>query len=217
MKVNPPNPADYSHVWRMRSVGIVAGESFDFESLDAATQALFDRTRGLAYAKIAAKGKDLGTAVNGWSMSLGVMGAYGIQYLQRAAVALFGLGANQLDDAYYPILINDRGPTEDPVVLHFEPEEIPPAGAYWSVTLYDEKGFPVPNALGRGAIADWMDLFYGDDGSLDIYIQPESPGAAKESNWLPSPADEPWNLTLRLYAPAPDALDGSWEPPGLRG
>jgi hypothetical protein len=164
-----------------------------------------------------ARGKALGTPANGWSMLLGVMGAYGIQYLQRAAVALAGLGANQLGNAHYPLLIDDRGPTEDPVVLHFAADEIPPVGAYWSVTLYDKKGFPVPNALNRGAIAGWMDLFYNDDGSLDLYIQPHSPGADKESNWLPSPADEAWNLTQRLYAPLPDALVGTWKPPALQG
>lgn len=217
MKLNPPNSADYSHVWRMRHIGIVAGESLDFEALDATTQAVFDGARATGYAKMASRSKSLGTAVNGWNMLLGVMGAYGIQYLQRAAVALVGLGANQLGDAYYPMLIDDRGPTEDPAVLHFDADEIPPAGAYWSVTLYDEKGFAVPNALNRGAIADWMDLVYGDDGSLDLYIQSESPGADKESNWLPSPADRAWNLTMRLYAPLPNALDGTWKPPVLRG
>lgn len=82
-----------------------------------------------------------------------------------------------------------------------------------SVTLYDRKGFPVPNEIDRGAIAGWMDLAYGDDGSLDIYIQPHSPGADRESNWLPSPADEAWNLTLRLFAPLREALDGTWTPP----
>lgn len=217
MKLNPPNPVDYSHVWRMRQIGITVGESFDFESLDATTQAVFDRARATGYAKIASQGKTLGTPINGWSLLLGAMGAYGIEYLQRAAVTLVGLGANQLDDAYYPLLIDDMGPTADPVVLHFDADEIPPVGAFWSVTLYDEKGFPVPNAIDRAAIADWMDLVYGDDGSLDLYIQPESPGADKESNWLPSPADRAWNLTLRLYAPLPDALDGTWKPPALRG
>jgi hypothetical protein len=61
-----------------------------------------------------------------------------------------------------------------------------------------------------------MDLVYGDDGSLDLYIQPDSSGAALEPNWLPSPADRAWSLTSRLYAPLPEALDGTWKPPALR-
>jgi len=217
MKVSSPNPADYSHVWRMGTIGITVGESFDFNALNAEMQATFDRARTIGYAKMVATARQLGTPVNGWRMPLSVMGVYGIEYLQRAAVALAGLGANQLADAIYPIQIDDVGPTSDPVVLHFDGDGIPPVGAYWSVTLYDTKGFAVPNVLNRGAIADWMDLVYGDNGSLDLYIQPESPGADKESNWLPSPADEAWNLTLRLYAPLPDALDGTWKPPTIRG
>ena len=213
MKLNPPNSTDYSHVWRMRNIGMTVGESFDFETLDGDTQAMFDRARETAYGKMMAASKHLGTPVNGWSMPLSVMGVYGNEYLHRAAVALAGLGANQLADAIYPIQIDNVGPTVDPVVLHFDADGIPPVGAFWSVTLYDDKGFAVPNAINRGSIADWMDLAYNDDGSLDLYIQPDSPGPDLAANWLPSPADRPWNLTLRLYAPLPDALDGTWTPP----
>ena len=217
MKLNPPNPTDYSHVWRMRQIGITVGESFDFESLDATTQAVFDRARATGYAKMASVLENSGDSVNGWNMAPGGIGVYGIAYLARASVALAGLGSNQLADAHYPMLIDDRGPTADPVVLHFDADGLPPAGAFWSVTLYDDKGFPVPNALDRAAIADWMDLVYGDDGSLDLYIQPESPGADKESNWLPSPADRAWNLMVRLYAPLPEAFDGTWKLAPLGG
>jgi len=216
LKVNPPHATDYSHVWRMRNIGITVGERFDFGSLDAETRAAFDRARATAYAKMVAAISRMGTPVNGWSMALNVMGVYGNEYLKRATVALAGLGANQVDDAIYPIQIGNIGPTSDPVVLHFDADGMPPAAAFWSVTLYDDKGFAIPNAINRAAIADWMDLIYGEDGSLDLYIQPESPGPDKEANWLPSPDDRPWNLTLRLYAPLPEALDGTWTPPTVR-
>src|SRR5262249_14747633 len=100
-------------------------------------------------------------------------------------------------------------------VLHFAADEIPPVGAFWSLTMYDEKGFQAANPIDRFAIGDRNDLRYNDDGSLDIYIQHDTPGAERESNWLPAPRG-PLGLTMRLYAPAPKALDGRWNPPPIR-
>jgi hypothetical protein len=44
------------------------------------------------------------------------------------------------------------------------------------------------------------------------YVQKDSPGPAKESNWLPAPNDE-FSLVMRLYWPKQEALDGTWAPP----
>lgn len=68
------------------------------------------------------------------------------------------------------------------------------------------------NAIDRYAIGDRDDLKHNADGSLDIYIQRESPGADKESNWLPAAAG-PLGITMRLYAPKAQVLDGRWAPP----
>jgi hypothetical protein len=83
-------------------------------------------------------------------------------------------------------------------MLHFG--TVPPADAFWSVTLYDAEGYQVPNPLNRFAVSSWMPFKYNADGSLDLYFQNESPGADKEANWLPAPKGA-FNLTLRLYAP----------------
>ena len=100
-------------------------------------------------------------------------------------------------------------------VLRFAKNEIPPVGAFWSVTLYDEDGFPAANALKRNAIGDRDELKFNADGSLDLYFQNESPGKEKESNWLPAPTGD-FNLTMRLYAPKPQVLDGRWAPPAVK-
>jgi hypothetical protein len=82
--------------------------------------------------------------------------------------------------------------------------------------MYDAEGFQIANPLNRFAIGDRDKLTYNADGSLDLYIQNESPGAPKEANWLPSPKSGPLGLTLRLYAPRQEALDGRWNPPAIQ-
>ena len=82
--------------------------------------------------------------------------------------------------------------------------------------MYDVDGFQVANPLNRHAIGDRDALVYNSDGSLDIYIQPESPGEKKESNWLPSPLSGTLGVTMRLYAPMAEALDGRWNPPAIK-
>ncbi len=101
-------------------------------------------------------------------------------------------------------------------MLHFDKSQLPPVDAFWSVTMYDADGFQVANPIDRFAIGDRDPIKYGPDGSLDLYIQPASPGADKESNWLPAPATGTLGVTMRLYAPKAEALDGRWAPPPIQ-
>jgi hypothetical protein len=99
-------------------------------------------------------------------------------------------------------------------VLHFDAGLAPPVNAFWSVTMYDPQSYFVENSIKRYAISSWMPLKHNNDGSLDIYIQHESPGTDKESNWLPAP-DGNFNVTMRMYWPrteGPSIIDGSWKP-----
>jgi hypothetical protein len=82
--------------------------------------------------------------------------------------------------------------------------------------MYDEAGFQVANSLNRFAIGDRDELKYNADGSLDLYMQYENPGPDKESNWLPSPATGTLGVTMRLYAPKAQILDGRWNPPAIK-
>lgn len=101
---------------------------------------------------------------------------------------------------------------EQNYVLHFEADQLPPAAAFWSVTMYDAEGFQAANELNRFALGDPGPLQYNEDGSLDIYLQHTNPGPDKEANWLPAPLGA-LGINMRLYAPAPEALDGRWHPP----
>jgi hypothetical protein len=103
-------------------------------------------------------------------------------------------------------------------VIHFAKGEQPPVKGFWSLTMYDKEGFFVPNPLDRVDLSQRSKLNYNDDGSVDLYLQKDSPGKDKEANWLPSP-EGAFGMILRLYWPnekAPSILDGSWKPPGAR-
>ena len=158
----------------------------------------------------------LARVVNGWSMNTDTMGVYGNYYLKRAIVAQLGLGANLPEDAIYPLnLADESGKPLDGAnkyTIHFDKASLPPVDAFWSITLYDQQGFQVANALNRFAVSSWMSFQFNPDGSLDLYFQNESPGTEREANWLPSPKGA-FNLCLRLYALKSEALTGKWNPP----
>ena len=127
-----------------------------------------------------------------------------------------GLGANLPEDAIYPLNIGDETgrplDSANKYTIHFDKGAMPPANAFWSITLYDNDGFQTANSLNRFAVSSWMPFKYNTDGSLDLYFQNESPGKDKEANWLPAPKG-PFNLTMRIYSPKADALTGKWNPP----
>ena len=220
MKVNPPHVTDWSIVARLKRIGIEPGQSFEFEKLDPSVRQALEKAATDGLKGMYAKYPTLARVVNGWAMNTDTMGVYGDYYLKRAIIAMIGLGANQPEDAVYPINVADAaGKTlmgQHKYVLHFSKEEIPPVSAFWSVTMYDEAGFQVANPLNRFAIGDRDALRYNADGSLDLYLQHDDPGPDKESNWLPSPPTGTLGVTMRLYAPKQQALDGRWNPPAIK-
>jgi hypothetical protein len=217
MQQNPPAPADPRLVRRLEKIGIRPDRKFDFRRLPSETQQAIER--GVAEAKRTMSGPMAGAKmVNGWRILYHV-GKYGGDYLLRAQQARTGLGANLPEDALYPRSMTDAEgrPLEGSrrYVVHFNKSLLPPVNAFWSLTMYDSRGFFSENAIGRYAIGDRDQVSYNVDGSLDIYIQHSRPSAEKESNWLPAPS-EPFSMSLRLYWPKPQALDGTWTPPPIR-
>ncbi|PKA45289.1 DUF1254 domain-containing protein [Rhizobium sullae] len=214
----PPHVTDEPILARMKRIGIEPGKSFNLSKADPVVQKALSTVPRDAQALMAWKVKTVARVENGWSMNTDTMGVYGNYYLKRAMVSQLGLGANLPEDAIYPLNLADE--TGQPLdgknnyTIHFDKSEIPPAKAFWSITLYDNKGFQVANSINRFAVSSWMPFQYNADGSLDLYFQTESPGKDKEWNWLPAPTGS-YNLTMRLYAPASDALTGKWNPPAV--
>ncbi|MGZ8218341.1 DUF1254 domain-containing protein [Methylomagnum sp.] len=219
LKVNPPHLTDQPIIARMKRIGIEAGKSLDFDRLDPAVRQALEAAPADGLKAMKEKLPTLARVVNGWQMNTDSMGVYGNYYLKRAIVAMVGLGANLPEDAIYPLLVADADgkPLDggNKYVLHFDKSELPPASAFWSITMYDGEGFHAANPLNRFAIGDRDRLRFNADGSLDIHIQHDSPGSGKESNWLPAPKG-PLGVTLRLYAPKAEALDGRWAPPAVK-
>ena len=216
LKINPPHITDEPIIAQLKKIGIEPGKSFDIGKVDPAIRNALARAPGEAQALMAWKVPTIARVVNGWSMNTDTMGVYGNYYLKRAIVAQLGLGANVPEDAIYPLNLGDESgrPLDgtNKYTIHFEKGATPPANAFWSITLYDNEGFQVPNSLNRFDVSSWMPWKYNADGSLDLYFQNESPSKDKEANWLPAPKG-PFNLTMRIYAPKSDALTGKWNPP----
>jgi hypothetical protein len=134
-----------------------------------------------------------------------------------------GIYGNSPAEAVYPILATDsEGQKPDcsknRYTLTFPAEQLPPANAFWSVTMYDGRTqLLINNSINRYLINSPMlpDLKKNADGSLTIYMQKDSPVADKESNWLPAP-DGPIYVVMRIYWPKEAALDGSWKPPAVQ-
>jgi hypothetical protein len=215
LKDNPPPAADESAVQTLAAIGIVPGQEFDFSSLEPAIAQGLERAVQAGNEQIVAAGKTPKAEIkNNWFLAYD-LGSYGTNYLFRAGIAWVGLGANIPEDAIYPLTrIDEAGNPlngKHHYVIHFDSDQLPPVNAFWSLTLYNSQQFFVDNPLDRYAIGDRDSLTFNADGSLDIYIQYESPGEAQESNWLPSPQDG-FNLILRLYWPKPAILDRTWLP-----
>jgi hypothetical protein len=162
----------------------------------------------------------MGVASAGWRTNLTAIGTYGADYLSRAVIAYVGLGSNTIEDAVYPTAVTDADGkpfiSDNRYMLHFNKDQVPPVRAFWSLTMYNERHLLAANPIDRYAIGDRDKLAFNPDGSLDLYIQRESPGQDKASNWLPTPASGPFTMNLRLYWPKPEVLDGNWAPPGVK-
>ena len=218
MKDNPPLPQDGPMLEKLRFLGIEPGKDFNFDKLDATTARALERAMS-GYALLEVGVQKLETD-KGWIVIPDNFANYGTDYLTRAGIALIGLGGIWPIDILYPTAFLDAD--EQPFdaakhyVIHFDKGQTPPAKATWSISMYDPDGFYVPNKLDRYHLAEWMPLKYNADGSLDIYIQSESPGADKESNWLPAPASGTFNLVTRIFWPKESVLEGSWRMPGVK-
>ena len=181
-------------------------------------------------AKVEAGVKGLGTKINGWNIAsiTGDRAFFNGNWLKRAEAAQAGIYGNDAVEAMYPLtkaLANGKplDGSKHNYTLTFEAGQFPPVNAFWSVTMYDGKTqLLIKNPINRYLINSPMlpNMKLDANRGLTLYIQKDSPGADKESNWLPAP-NGPIYLVMRLYWPKetpPSILppgEGTWKPPGL--
>jgi hypothetical protein len=213
---NPPRAADRPIVDRLARIGVVAGKPFDASALDAGRRAMLDD--GLRDARAILDRYDAPSVAhaNGWRWTKNT-GRFATDYTYRAFIAQTLLAANLPEDAVYPeTSVDARGVPltgERRYTLHFDGAQLPPAQAFWSLTLYSPDHYLVANAIDRYTLRD-TGLRRNADGSIDVAIQHDAP-SGDQTNWLPAPAG-PFVVTLRMYWPSPAGLDGTYRIPAIQ-
>jgi hypothetical protein len=217
---NPPHPHDYPLLDRMRRIGISPGRRFSFEALPSEVRRALERAPLLAVPSFREAYEHAGQLVNYWRAAPKPRGVYGTDYAVRAGVAHAAFGSHANEDASGCRASRDG--SGDPFdssqryAISFSKYALPPARAFWSLALYDDRQLLASNPLGRYSIGDRDELRPNRDGSITINIQRSFPGPERENNWLPAPRSGGFSLDMRLYWPAPDALNGRWCPPVVR-
>lgn len=220
-------PQDTLPLALLKAMGVTPGQAFDPAKagrsqawIDALEQGKRDAYARLAEAGLSRRDPAALSTSNGWNLNnMAGMGNFGSDYGLRAAIALSGLGALPLADAWYPATdFDSRGQRlsgEHRYRLVFDQKRLPPANAFWSITLYDADGYFVDNAEHRYALTDRDPLRFNSDGSLTLFVGNTPPAETEwRNNWLPAPAG-PFNLTMRLYDPHTQAFAGGWIPPAV--
>ncbi len=214
----PVLPAEAELRGRLAELGIGSG-SFEPAVLPAEVRAALQQGIEDGRAELAeAAAKAVG--------SVGLFGTraeLGTDYLRRACGALKGLYGLPSEEAWYGGWAVDSEGHRPPdasardYTIHFAPGQLPPAGFFWSATMYRlPERLLVANPLDRYSIGDRTPgLVHDPDGGLTLHVQharPADPAAA--ANWLPAP-DGPFSVIIRIYGPQAPVLDGRWTIPPL--
>lgn len=207
-----PAPADDAHAQALLGdIGVSAGYPvlWTGDRLAAATAGVAE-----ARVRLATPPSNLLNA-NGWSWIGDTAGKYGQDYTLRAYAAYTQFGTATRDDETLAVVRVDSDGHQlngaNRYVLHFAPGALPPVRAFWTLTPYATNGALPDVGSARRSLGDRDRLRRNHDGSIDIVVS-ASPGGTHAGNWLPAPRAD-FALALRLYAPKPQASDGSWMPP----
>jgi hypothetical protein len=225
LRLSPPPPHDKAMLKKLAAIGVGTGTAFNWNNYEAATRKKIHNTLvetdSLLDAEGASGDLDFG---NGWQRTNPLIGHWGTHYWEEALYMKHGFYAGHDQTECFYITPKSREGHgffngAHKYKLHFAKDAFPPLyeKGFWSLTANETPGyFLVPNRLNRYAIRDrTKGLKYNADGSLDIYIQADSPGVEWESNWLPIAKGES-TTTFRVYRPKKPLLDGTYRLPPIQ-
>ncbi|MGA9443511.1 MAG: DUF1214 domain-containing protein [Methyloceanibacter sp.] len=133
------------------------------------------------------------------------------------AVSVVGPRGIPQEEAVYPQVSTADGEQMNAMhdyVIRMTKDELPPAGPFWSLTLYDlEQGFFIANDQKKYSVGENAGMKLNEDGGIEIYIAAEKPGGVPEENWLPiERKDLDLSPQFRVYVPDLEKME-TWETP----
>jgi hypothetical protein len=221
MLENPAPATDRHMLARMAPLGL--GDAA-FDPTGFTPDEVAEIMAGLADATVLGKGAGFGGRMVGdWIYPAANTGNFFQDYLGRARIAVAGLAALPPAEATYLAAVPPEGRAFDgagPWRLSFPAGQLPPVGAFWSLTMYEAQAngacFLTENPIDRYTIGDRTPgLMTNADGSLDIWIARSDPSAGRSANWLPAPASGPFMMILRAYLPEEPIVAQTYVPPAI--
>lgn len=219
LRVNPPGMQDVYICRTLDELGMAPQENFDTESANRVLENGLEHALDHAIDRIERCYHTVYTRRHHWEMILRKESDFGTDYMRRAYLARaclpMSLSQNILCMTIDCDFDGNRFHGTQKYLYHIPRCELPPVGAFWSLTMYNLRNQLVCNPANIYAIQSFSDnLYYNEDGSVDIWIQQERP-ICERVNWLPCPNDG-YKLMFRLYEPHERAICGGWVPPQLR-
>lgn len=219
-RYNPPHAHDYPVIDRILRIGLMPGRRLDLARLSPLAKLAIEDAASVAVPAFVDAYERALELDAGWRFMRRAQGVYGADYALRAGVAFAGPEA--LGSADCACLCASRDAADRPLdaaqryVITFAPGQLPPARAFWSLSLYDEGQRVVPNLIGRHSLRSTDAMRPSEDGSIAIHVQRDPPSGDKEHNWLPAPKAGAFSLALRLYAATAALGEQAWHPPAIR-
>lgn len=218
-----PQDSEKDLMARFAKIGIAPGAPFKVKDLTAEQRKALEEGIADGRAEFAAFKKDKVDTHQVTSSDLfGSRDRLKNNYLYRYAGANLGIFGNSTDEAIYmTYFVDSEGKPANGArhsyTVHFAKDQLPPAEAFWSLTMYDAKTkLLAPNLKKRYLINSAMlpNLKRDADGGLTLALQHHEPPKAEQSNWLPAPPG-PFYAVLRIYLPKPEVGNGQWKLPPL--